>query len=141
MSEVVVDAITSGVAFLELLSPGRSKISHALISSDITSQASTLDNKSFRSHPEEAWKMMRRLMAIASGSKYSSDRSLPILHDERHVPVNTHSWKLEIHFEYVAKLELADHMTADQLAQRCTDVCSTSVDLTPQMSNIMGLLS
>ena len=94
-------------------------------------RAIKLDNKFFQLQPEEVWKVIKRLISTASGNKYSTDRSLPILYDEQHNPVTTHSRKLEVYFEHFSKLELADDMSVDQLVQRCTDVGPTAVDFAP----------
>ena len=74
---------------------------------------------------------MKRLIAIASGNKYSTERNLPVLYNEHHVPVTTHCRKLEIHSEHSSKLELADDMSVDQLVQRYADVGLACVDSRP----------
>ena len=139
VSKAAVDkGIAAGVAFLKLLSRQAKNFARIDFTNFVFDSITRLNNQSFQSHPEQAWKMIKCFISIASGNQYGADRGLPILYDEHLVPVATHSRKLEVYFEHVSKLGLADDMSVDQLVQRCTDVGPTAVDFTPKVDNIMG---
>ena len=100
--------------------------------------ASKMEKSSFKCQPDEAWKVLKRLIGLAPGNKYSAVHCLPLLYDHDHVPVSTAEDKLRAFFEHFTKMELAEPVTSEQLIAKCHSVGPTTVAFTPVASNIMG---
>ena len=138
---MVVEAINHGRHFLKLLSKHTKKLVRIDLTQKVYNLAKKLDTTAFKNQPDEAWKIIKRLVAFSPGNKHSHDGSLPMPYDDDLAPVSTHSRKLEVFFEHFAKLEMADSMTAEQLLQGCCSVGPTAVDFIPSACNIMGPLN
>ena len=134
----VSEALKHCRQLLLLLCKGICKQARRDLSQYIVNVASKLDQAFFRNQPDEAWKVIKRLIGTAPGNKYSTDRTLPLMYDDQSVPVTTHVRKLEVVFDHFAKLERADKMSEQQLLQRCSKVGPTTVDYVPSIHNIMS---
>ena len=135
---LIIDAIFRGHLYLKLLSQLIKRLAAADLSVYVLKLAEKLNNASFKMQPEESWKLLRSLVAISAGNKYSPDRSLPLLYDENKVPVSTHERKLQVFFDHFAKLEMAESVSVDQLVSRCHKVGTNPIDYVPTLKNIMS---
>ena len=91
-ANLVISAIEQGQHYLKLLNQHISKLSANDLFQYILQMAEKLNLASLKVQPDEAWKILKRLIAISPGNKYSPDRGLPHLFDHIMQPVSTVSY-------------------------------------------------
>ena len=138
LGDAILDAIKHGRHYLFLMCKRIQRLARHDLSQYIAKLANKLDRSLFRNQPDEAWKIIKKLISTSPGNKYSTDRTLPLMYDDNSVPISTHARKLEVVFDHFSKLERADAMSDQQLLQRCSAVGPTGVDYVPCIQNIMS---
>ena len=95
-----------------------------------------LDKSSLGHRPAQAWKAIKKLVALSKSSKHTADKCIPLLQDESGKPAENSAAKASIFFEHFSKIELATSMdTASLLRQYNSD--SVALSTCPEVEDFM----
>ena len=77
--------------------------------------AKDLNSSNLNHRPAQAWKAIKKIVALSKSSKHTADKCIPLLHDESGKPAECSAAKASIFFEHFSKIELATTMDTDSL--------------------------